>query len=81
MGRKNSDGARRHGENQIVVSLKRGEFSSLETRDLLVIVVILGFIVSVITLAVARRLSRRHTLDRQVIDSEGNSESVHEETQ
>ena len=41
-----------------------------------------GFIVSAIIFAVSRNPERapRHTLDRQVVDSEGHSSSVHEET-
>jgi hypothetical protein len=41
-----------------------------------------GFVVSAIIFAVSRSPERapRHSLDRQVIDSEGHSSSVHEET-
>ncbi|HUZ40267.1 MAG TPA: hypothetical protein VMU68_02605 [Acidimicrobiales bacterium] len=41
-----------------------------------------GFVVSAIVFAVSRGPERtsRHTLDRQVVDSAGNSSSVHQDT-
>jgi hypothetical protein len=41
-----------------------------------------GFVASAIVFAVSRGPGRmpRHTLDRQVVDSTGNSSSVHEDT-
>jgi len=41
-----------------------------------------GFIVSAVIFAVSRGPERtpRHSLDRQVVDSAGNSSSVHEDT-
>lgn len=41
-----------------------------------------GFVVSAVIFAVSRGPERtpRHTLDRQVVDSAGNSSSVHEDT-
>ena len=41
-----------------------------------------GFVVSAIVFAVSRGPGRtpRHSLDRQVVDSAGNSSSVHEDT-
>jgi hypothetical protein len=41
-----------------------------------------GFVVSAIIFAVSRGPERtsRHSLDRQVVDSAGNSSSVHEDT-
>ena len=49
---------------------------------ILIIAGAVGFVVSAIIFATSRRAvgAGRHSLDRQVVDSQGQSSSVHEET-
>jgi len=49
---------------------------------ILMIVGVFGFVVSAIIFAVSRGpvRSSRHSVDRQVVDSQGNSSSVHEDS-
>ena len=49
---------------------------------ILMIVGVIGFIVSAVIFSVSRRQvgTGRHSMDRQVTDTAGNSSSVHEET-
>jgi hypothetical protein len=49
---------------------------------ILMIVGAFGFVVSAIIFAVSRGPGRttRHSMDRQVVDSQGNSSSVHEDS-